>query len=109
MKIRPENAMWCLVMFDLPVQTKIQRREATNFRNLLVESGYSMIQFSVYGKYSPTVQSNNSVERFIRMCLPAQGEVRIFHLTDHQWASATRFQSKKQKRNEVAPEQLSVF
>ena len=109
MKVRQEKAVWCLVIFDLPVQTNAQRREATRFRSMLVDAGYSMVQFSVYGKYSPTVQSNNTVERFIRVNLPASGEVRIFHLTDHQWASATRFVSSKHVKQEKAPEQLALF
>ncbi len=92
---RTGDAVWCVIMFDLPVQTKIQRREATKFREMLMEAGYAMLQYSVYGKYSPTLQSNMKIERFIRANLPAQGEVRIFHLTDHQWASATRFVSRK--------------
>ncbi|WP_442904906.1 CRISPR-associated endonuclease Cas2, partial [Gordonibacter sp.] len=36
--------MWCVVMFDLPVQTKVQQREATKFRKLLIDSGFSMVQ-----------------------------------------------------------------
>jgi len=106
---RPGDAVWCVVMFDLPVQTKTQRREATKFRSMLVDAGYSMIQFSIYGKYSPTLQSNQKIERFIKANLPARGEVRIFHLTDNQWASATRFVSRKKAPNEEAPEQLSLF
>lgn len=101
--------MWCVVMFDLPVQTKTERREATKFRKLLIDAGYSMIQFSVYGKYSPTSSSNMQVEQFIKSNLPAKGEVRIFHLTDNQWASATRFRSKKKEPNEAAPEQFVLF
>jgi CRISPR-associated protein Cas2 len=109
MKQKSGDAVWCVVMFDLPVQTKIQRREATKFRQILMEAGYAMLQFSVYGKYSPTIQSNARIEKFVRANLPAQGEVRIFHLTDHQWASATRFVSRKKAPQEDAPEQLSLF
>ncbi len=101
--------MWCVVMFDLPVQTKKERKEATQFRNLLVKTGYSMIQFSVYGKYSPTTNSNMQIEQFIKANLPTNGEVRIFHLTDNQWAAATRFRSKKLEANEPAPEQYTLF
>jgi len=109
MKKKTGEAMWCMVMFDLPVQTKTQRREATKFRQTLMDAGYAMLQYSVYGKYSPTIQSNMRIEKFIRANLPAQGEVRIFHLTDNQWASATRFVSKKKAPQEDAPEQLALF
>lgn len=103
------DEMWCVVMFDLPVQTKVQQREATKFRKLLIDSGFSMVQFSVYGKYSPSTNGNLSNERLIKNNLPADGEVRIFHLTDCQWSSATRFRSKKMTQNEQAPEQITLF
>ena len=109
MSPRRYDAMWCVVMFDLPVHTKLQRSEASKFRKLLVDAGYSMLQFSVYGKYSPTTNGNMSTERFIKQNLPADGEVRIFHLTDSQWSSATRFRSKKTVRIEEAPEQIVLF
>ena len=31
---------WMLVTFDLPVTSKSQRREATGFRNFLLDDGY---------------------------------------------------------------------
>ena len=40
--------MWLQVMFDLPVNTKKQRKKATGFRNGLLDLGFEMIQFSVY-------------------------------------------------------------
>lgn len=101
--------MWCLIMFDLPVQTNEERREASRFRKLLLDCGFSMIQFSVYGKYSPTFNSNIAIEKLIRANLPAHGEVRIFHLTDKQWASATRIISQCNSKNEKPPDQLALF
>lgn len=96
-------------MFDLPVQTKAERHEASKFRKLLLDCGFAMIQFSVYAKYSPTVQSNNTIEKLIRSSLPEHGEVRIFHLTDKQWASATRIISQQVASNEAPPDQLTLF
>lgn len=101
--------MWCLVMFDLPVETPTQRREAARFRKLLLDNGYSMIQFSVYGKYSPTMKSNQAIEGFLRRNLPSDGEVTMIHLTDSQWASATRFSSGHKVEQVAAPEQLTLF
>ena len=48
------GGMWCLVMFDLPVKTKRQRHAATVFRNMLLDMGYGMVQYSVYVRYTPT-------------------------------------------------------
>lgn len=109
MKIEAKHTMWCVIMFDLPVKTKSERGEATKFRKLLMDCGFSMIQFSVYAKYSPSVHSNKAVEDLIRKNLPRHGEVRIFHLTDKQWASATRIISSEPVANEQPPDQLSLF
>ena len=109
MKIDPKHTMWCVIMFDLPVQTKSERREASKFRKLLLECGFSMIQFSVYAKYSPSVHSNKAIEDLIKKNLPNNGEVRIFHLSDTQWSSATRIISRKVESNEAPPDQLTLF
>lgn len=109
MKVKPGDTMWCVVMFDLPVQTAQERRESSSFRKLLLDCGFSMIQFSVYAKYSPTIQSNTAIEKAIRASLPANGEVRIFHLTDKQWASATRIIARQQEAVEAPPSQLTLF
>ena len=42
--------MRMLVFFDLPVVTKTHRRAYTVFRRFLLNDGYDMIQFSVYGR-----------------------------------------------------------
>ena len=71
------GGMWCLVMFDLPVGTKTERREATQFRNMLLDMGYMMVQFSIYVRYTPTQSGNRSTVRMIKEHLPAGGKVRI--------------------------------
>ncbi|MCX8035123.1 MAG: CRISPR-associated endonuclease Cas2, partial [Candidatus Dojkabacteria bacterium] len=40
--------MRILVLFDLPVVTKKQRKIYARFRKALIKDGYDMIQFSVY-------------------------------------------------------------
>ena len=42
--------MRLLVFFDLPVVTRAERRAYTVFRRFLINDGYDMIQFSVYGR-----------------------------------------------------------
>lgn len=40
--------MWIYVMFDLPTNTKQQRKNASLFRKMLIKDGFSMLQYSVY-------------------------------------------------------------
>ena len=44
------SMMWIICMFDIPVRTKTEMRKATRFRNLLLDEGFVMKQFSVYIK-----------------------------------------------------------
>jgi CRISPR associated protein Cas2 len=43
--------MWMVVMFDLPVVEKAERKAATAFRNDLLSMGFEMSQFSVYMRF----------------------------------------------------------
>ena len=97
--------MWCLVMFDLPVETKAQRREATRFRQALLDWGFTMVQFSVYAKYWPSGGQNHATLRQIQSHLP-EGVIVI---TDRQWATGLHFEQAKKQKNEGAPEQLTIF
>jgi len=47
------RAMWLMAMFDLPVETKENRRHYTRFRKLLMKDGFMMLQYSVYARYIP--------------------------------------------------------
>lgn len=101
--------MWCLVMFDLPVKTREQRREAMRFRNLLLDMGYSMVQFSVYARYTPTQSGNRSTVKMVKENLPLGGCVRILHVSDHQWSSALRFTNRHRETTEETPDVLQLF
>lgn len=101
--------MWCLVMFDLPVKTKEQRKEATRFRNELLDDGFSMVQFSVYVKYLPLGVNLGRIARALKYRLPSNGEVRVLPVTDKQWSGAFRFCNALPTSSEDPPEQLQFF
>jgi CRISPR-associated protein Cas2 len=98
-----------MVMFDLPVQTKAERRNATAFRLHLLDLGYQRTQLSVYSRFSPSVSSVLPAINSIKRHLPDGGEVRILSLTDHQWATALRFCNAKGVGVDDAPSQLAIL
>lgn len=103
------GGMWCLVMFDLPVKTKLQRHSATAFRHLLIDMGYSMVQYSVYVRYTPTQAGNRSTIQTLKANLPANGYIRVLHISDHQWSSSLRFSNMKREDENETPELFTLF
>lgn len=78
--------MWLFVLFDLPVGTKPQRREATRFRNFLKNDGYFMLQYSVYARICRG--EDGAMKHIARVTrnLPETGSVRALQITDRQYA-----------------------
>ena len=78
--------MRLLVFFDLPVVTKAERRAYTIFRRFLVNDGYDMIQFSVYGRI---LNGNDALEKHYKRLvdnLPPEGSFRCLSVTEKQFA-----------------------
>jgi CRISPR-associated protein Cas2 len=79
--------MRILVFFDLPVVTKAERRAYTVFRRFLLNDGYDMIQFSVYGRI---LNGNDAEIKHMKRLvnnLPPAGSVRVLTVTEKQFAS----------------------
>ena len=99
--------MRLLVLFDLPVVTKAERRAYTVFRRFLVNDGYDMIQFSVYGRI---LNGQDALEKHYKRLvdnLPPEGSVRCLTVTEKQFASMKLlvgmplFQEKAVKTNQM--------
>lgn len=78
--------MRLLVFFDLPVVTRAERRAYTIFRRFLVNDGYDMIQFSVYGRI---LNGSDALEKHYKRLvdnLPPEGSVRCLSVTEKQFA-----------------------
>lgn len=101
--------MWLLVMFDLPTKTKRQRREATRYRNGLLDLGFSQVQLSVYCKYLINASGVRAILQPLRLNIPDYGAVRILRLTDEQWAHAYRYYGKRELPNQPPYEQLVLL
>lgn len=101
--------MWCVVMFDLPVKTKSQCKEANRFRNHLLDLGFCRSQLSVYVQYFPLASRIASTVKQIKAELPDGGDIRIVSITDIQWAKAIRFSKSEPTQIEEKPAQLLIF
>ena len=78
--------MRMLVFFDLPVKTRKERRAYTVFRRFLINDGYDMIQYSVYGRI---VNGRDAEKKHLKRLvdnLPPDGSVRCMTVTEKQFA-----------------------
>lgn len=101
--------MWIIAMFDLPTDTKTARRAYHDFRQALLNDGFAMMQFSVYGRHCPSEENADVHEKRIKSFLPDDGEVRTLAVTDKQFERMKVFYGKVRKATEKAPEQISFF
>lgn len=98
-----------MVMFDLPTETKEDRRNYTQFRKKLLENGFWQIQYSVYARPCFTDETAETYEQRIKRWLPPLGQVRILMFTDKQFGRQKVFYSKKVIDPEKPPDQLTFF
>lgn len=89
------QAMWLLVVFDLPVLTKKQMKAAREFRDNLISNGFIMVQYSVYMRHVPTLSLKEKHIRRISRLIPEEGSIIIYTMTDKQYADARCFQGSK--------------
>jgi len=101
--------MWVLVFFDLPTETKKERKVAAAFRKQLISDGFTMFQFSIYIRHCPSSENANVHIKRVKMHLPELGKVGILCITDKQFGSMEIFFGQKQESNNPVVQQLELF
>ena len=92
--------MWLLVMFDLPVVIEEERKEATKFRNFLLDTGFHMANYSVYMRSMTSPAQASTIISSIRLNLPKAGKVSILSFTDKQYEQMQSYFGRAQKTHE---------
>lgn len=101
--------MWIMVMFDLPVVLKAERKAATEFRNALLDMGFEMAQFSVYMRFCSSQTQVDTYSRRVSGILPPGGKVSILQLTDKQYERILTFHGKTVQVTKGVPDQFALF
>lgn len=78
--------MRLLVFFDLPMVSRAERKAYTIFRRFLMNDGYDMIQFSIYGRILNGNDAENKHMKRLVNNLPPAGSVRCLSVTEKQFA-----------------------
>ncbi len=101
--------MWLFAMFDLPVTTTEARKRYAEFRKVLLEQGFSMLQYSVYARYCSSEEMAVTHRSRIRTALPPEGYVRVLAVTDRQFGKMESYIGEKSRSLEEPPSQLVLF
>jgi CRISPR-associated protein Cas2 len=96
-------------MFDLPVVKSAERKAATQFRNTLLDLGFSMSQFSVYMRFCSSSAQVDTYCKRVEEALPDGGNVNIIQFTDKQYERIISFHGRAKQPDKKTPDQFDLF
>lgn len=101
--------MWMVVLFDLPVGTKKERKAATKFRKFLLDQGFEMSQYSVYMRFCAGKEQAEAYTKKVEKAVPVTGKVYIVYITDKQYENIVSFDGRTKEAARKNPEQYVLF
>lgn len=101
--------MWILVFFDLPTETKKDKRAYADFRKKLLNDGFTMFQFSIYLRHCASAENAEVHIKRVKLSLPSSGEVGILCITDKQFGNMEIFRHKQDTKIAQPVQQLELF
>lgn len=108
-KLNAYRIMWIFVHFDLPTETKKDRKSYTDFRKALIVDGFTMLQFSIYIRPCTSRENAEVHKRRIKRNIPERGNIIIFMVTDKQFGDMEFFYGIVKKEAPGTPRQLELF
>jgi CRISPR-associated protein Cas2 len=108
-RLNQYRSLWVLVFFDLPTETRKDRKLATKFRKQLLDDGFSMFQFSIYMRFCASRENAEVHTKRTKKNLPPKGKVGIMCITDKQFGMMELFYGAKPQEKESPPQQLELF
>jgi CRISPR-associated protein Cas2 len=101
--------MWVLVMYDLPTDTKKERKAAAKFRKEIMSDGFTMFQFSLYIRHCASMENAQVHIKRVKSLLPEYGNIGILCITDKQFGDIQIYTSRKEKKPNAPYQQLELF
>lgn len=108
-RLNAYRIMWVLVFFDLPTDTKAERKTASNFRKEILKDGFNMFQFSIYIRHCPSRENADVHIKRVKKILPEKGHIGILCITDKQFGDMEIFYGKKESKTPLPSIQLQIF
>lgn len=108
-RLNAYRIMWVLVFFDLPTETKKERKIYAKFRKDILADGFAMFQFSIYLRHCPSRENAEVHIQRVKKILPSKGHVGIMCITDKQFGMMEIFRGKEIVENAEPIQQLELF
>ncbi len=109
MRLNEYRILWILVFFDLPTETKKERKAYSAFRKNIMKDGFGMFQFSIYLRHCSSRENADVHINRVKKILPEKGHIGIIAITDKQFGMMELFYGKKEKELPDTPQQLELF
>ncbi|MBX3240831.1 MAG: CRISPR-associated endonuclease Cas2 [Chitinophagaceae bacterium] len=101
--------MWVLVFFDLPTETKKDRKIYARFRKEIMADGFNMFQFSIYMRHCASRENADVHIKRVKGILPEKGHIGIMCITDKQFAMMEIYRGKELTETPPVVQQLELF
>ncbi|MHA4811169.1 CRISPR-associated endonuclease Cas2 [Flavitalea flava] len=103
------RVLWVLVFFDLPTETKLERKIYAKFRKDILKDGFQMFQFSIYMRHCSSRENADVHVKRVKKILPAKGHVGIMCVTDKQFGMMEIFYGHSPTTAAQPIQQLEMF
>ena len=108
-RLNQYQIMWVFVHFDLPTDTKKDRKAYSQFRKFLLDDGFTMMQYSMYARHCSSRENAEVHKKRVKGQLPPFGKIIVFEITDAQFGKLEFFTGKKVVNRPNQPRQLELF
>jgi len=108
-RLNQYRVLWVLVFFDLPTETKKERRAHAKFRKEIMQDGFTMFQFSIYLRHCNSRENADVHIKRVKRLLPEKGHVGILTITDRQFGDIELFVGQELGKLPNTPQQLELF
>ncbi len=108
-RLNAYRIMWILVHFDLPTETKRDRKNYALFRKNIMKDGFQMFQFSMYIRHCSSRENADVHVKRVKKLLPPKGHVGILCITDKQFGMMEIFRGRDAVETPETIQQLELF
>ena len=108
-RLNAYRIMWVLVHFDLPTETKRDRKNYAVFRKKILNDGFQMFQFSMYIRHCSSRENAEVHIKRVKSILPPKGHIGIMCITDKQFGMMEIFRGRDAVDTPGTTQQLELF